>query len=186
MRSNFHHGSPRKSAAIATAVSAAVEPQKFIRPSATVALCHGNHSIRGKHHGSPRTPAAIAAECSPDVEPQQSTRSSAAVRGHGDGNCHVNRRQSPLQSRLLQPGNPTLLPPQAMGSHVDHGGARQREPAYAILVMYYHKQIEQPLKRGILQSISDSKARHRNLNALRSWLLYLLAYVGVAKHGRGC
>lgn len=82
--------------------------------------------------------------------------------------------------------NPTLLPRQATGSHVDHGGARQREPAYAILVMYYHKQIEQPLKRGILQSILDSKARHRNLNALRSWLLYLLAYVGVANHGRGC
>ena len=49
------HGNPRKSAAIATAVSADVKPPQFPRPSAAIrGHCHSNPPIRGNYHGSPR------------------------------------------------------------------------------------------------------------------------------------
>ena len=48
-----HHGCPRKSAAIATAVSADVQPKQFTRPYVAVRCqCHGNPSICGDYHGS--------------------------------------------------------------------------------------------------------------------------------------
>ena len=98
-----HHGSPRKFAAIAMAVSMDVQPQQLPRPSTAVrGHCHGNHPMRGKYHGIPQKSAAIATAVSPNVQPQQFPWPSAAVRGHCHGNCHVNRRKFPLRSRWLQ------------------------------------------------------------------------------------
>ena len=51
----INHGNPRKSAAIATAISAYVKQQQFPRPSAAIrSHCHGSPPIRGNYHGSPR------------------------------------------------------------------------------------------------------------------------------------
>ena len=50
-----NHGNPRKSAANATVLSAAVKPHQFPRSSAAIrGHCHGNPPIRGNYHGSPR------------------------------------------------------------------------------------------------------------------------------------
>ena len=68
-----NHGNPRKSAAIATAISADAEPQQFSRPSAAIATAILRYAamateVRGSCHGN-----------STDVKPQQFSRPSAAI-----------------------------------------------------------------------------------------------------------
>ena len=85
-----NHGNPRKSAAIATVISADVKPQQFPLPSA---------AIRGQWQSSdtrqlPRKAAAIATAISAEVKPQQFPRPSAAILRYVAvatevrGNCH--------------------------------------------------------------------------------------------------
>ena len=85
-----NHVNPRKSAAIATAISADVKPQQFPRPSAAIrGHCHGNPLIRGNCHGNPRP---LSGQISADVNPQHFVRPSAAI-----DNYHGSPRQLPRQ-----------------------------------------------------------------------------------------
>ena len=100
-----NHGNPRKSAAIATAISADVKPQQFPRPSAAIATAILRYAaitteVRGNCHGNFRR--------------RQTTEISTAIRGHPRPLPREpsDTRQSPRKSAAITTAISTDVKPQ--------------------------------------------------------------------------